>query len=215
MSSWAATEIVQKHIADIIPYERNPRNHPESQIDKLANSISQWGFTVPILIDEEGTVIAGHGRLYAAQKLGFDLVPAIITEGWTEEQKRAYVIADNKLQEGSDWNLQVMASELRDLLDVGFDINLAGVSETEFHVFSGTESSNEFKFDYQPKLLSDEIEAAPRKKTDEGFVEFALVMREESKIMLLSKLNEIKELHQLESNEDALMVLVASYDQNP
>lgn len=215
MSQWRAEEVVIRPLDSLVPYERNPNTHPEEQIEQIANSIRQWGWTVPVLIDEKGMVIAGHGRVYAARKLGMDEVPCIVADRWSEEQKRAYVIADNKLQEGSEWDYATMASELRDLMDGGFDVDLTGISNTELQVFSGTESDDEFSFDFSPDIspvnmsepvgMSDE---GPRKKTDEGYVEFAIVMQEENKRRLMTRLNEIKEKHGVESNEDALMIMV-------
>jgi hypothetical protein len=114
-------------ISEILPYERNPRDHSQNQIEELKNSIRQWGWTMPVLVDEEKMVIAGHGRLYAAQELGIDEVPCLMTTGWSDEQKQAYVIADNKIAENSTWNQELYISELRKLDDVGFDLTLAGL----------------------------------------------------------------------------------------
>lgn len=119
----------KKKVSELIPYDRNPNTHPESQIEQLANSIRQWGWTMPILIDENGMVIAGHGRLYAAQRLEMEEVPCISVSGWTEEQKKAYVIADNKLGEGSQWDDSLYFSELRNLSDSGYDLSLLGMDD--------------------------------------------------------------------------------------
>ena len=215
MSQWRAEEVVIRPLNSLIPYERNANTHPEEQIEQIANSIRQWGWTVPVLIDEKGMVIAGHGRIFAAQKLKLDEVPCIVADQWTEDQKRAYVIADNKLQEGSEWDYSAMASELRSLTDSGFDIDLTGMSASEFHVFSGTESDDEFSFDFTPAVtlvgVSEAVNSSddePRKKTDEGYVEFALVMQEENKQRLMNRLKELKAQHGVGSNEDALMIMV-------
>ena len=215
MSQWRAEEVEIRPLDSLIPYEQNANTHPEAQIEQIANSIRQWGWTVPVLIDEQGMVIAGHGRIFAARRLKLSEVPCIVADQWTEDQKRAYVIADNKLQEGSEWDYTTMASELRSLTESGFDIDLTGISNTEFHVFSGTESDDEFSFDFNPEVssvgMSESVnmsDDAPRKKTDEGYVEFALVMQEENKRRLMARLNEIKERHGVESNEDALMIMV-------
>lgn len=127
---WSATQIVQMNTDELIPYDRNSNIHPDSQIRQLANSIIEWGFTVPILIDENNQVIAGHGRLYAAQSIEMDRVPCIVAEGWTDNQKKAYVIADNKLSEGSDWDTSLYFSELKSLNDSGFDIQLTGFDDS-------------------------------------------------------------------------------------
>jgi hypothetical protein len=214
MSQWRAEEVVIRPLESLIPYERNANTHPEEQIEQIANSIRQWGWTVPVLIDEKGMVLAGHGRIFAAKKLNLEDVPCIVADQWSETQKKAYVIADNKLQEGSSWDYGVMASELKGLAAEDFDIDLTGVSNAEFQVFSGSESDEDFVFDFGSTTDSehdgsaDDFDAdAPRKKTDEGYVEFAVVMREENKRRLNQRLNEIKVSHGIESNEDALMVM--------
>ena len=100
----AVNKIVNKAVNELIPYDRNPRVHPDSQIKQLQNSIREWGWTMPILIDEESNVVAGHGRLFAAQDMGISEVPCVVATGWTEEQRKGYVIADNKLSENGQWN---------------------------------------------------------------------------------------------------------------
>jgi len=142
LSRWTANEIVQKRIDELIPYDRNPRKHPDSQIEELANSIRQWGFTAPILIDEGGVVIAGHGRLFAAQTLDMQEVPTIIAEGWTDAQKKAYVIADNKLAEGSDWDSPVLFAELRELASQNFNLDFIGFD-------------NDMDLEFNPNLMPE------------------------------------------------------------
>ena len=207
---WAANEVEERLVSNLIPYERNPRIHPASQIHELASSINEWGWTVPILIDENENVIAGHGRLYAAKELGIETVPCVIASGWTDQQKKAYVIADNKLQEGSDWNYSAMASELRDLIDGGFSVELTGISDAELQIFSGSESSEEFTFSLDTSEISKTPPASDQtpRKSDEGYVEFALVMQEDNKRQLLEKLNQIKNEHGVHTHEDALMIAI-------
>jgi hypothetical protein len=122
MTSWAADKVERKSVVTLIPYDRNPRIHPDDQIRQIADSIERWGWTIPILIDEGDNVIAGHGRLYAAQLLGLEKVPCMVAKGWTEDQKRSYVIADNKLAENSEWNTALYYSELKALEDNAVDL---------------------------------------------------------------------------------------------
>ena len=122
-------QIETKPTDDLIPYERNPKAHPDSQIEQLANSIVEWGWTIPILVDEHDNVIAGHGRLYAAQRLGLAEVPCIVARGWSDKQKQAYVIADNKLAENGNWDMGLFYSELKQISDQSFDLNLLGVED--------------------------------------------------------------------------------------
>lgn len=116
-------------VADLIPYENNSRVHSDQQISQLANSIEQWGFTIPILIDENKMVLAGHGRLQAAKSLNIEEVPCIVADGWSDAQKRAYVIADNKLAENSEWDMSTYYAELKSLADTGFDLTFAGFDD--------------------------------------------------------------------------------------
>jgi len=127
MPDITAKKVVLKKRLDLVPYEKNSRIHSDVQIERLTNAINEWGFTIPILIDEENRVIAGHGRLFAADSLEMEKVPCIVAQGWTDAQKRAYVIADNKLAEGSAWNDDLYWSELQSLLDDDFNVDLIGV----------------------------------------------------------------------------------------
>src|ERR1700730_690589 len=94
---WHADHVERRSIERLVPYERNARAHSEEQIAQLAAGMHEWGFTVPVLIDEGGMLLAGHARVMAARKLGLQEVPVIVARGWTELQKRAYVLADNRL----------------------------------------------------------------------------------------------------------------------
>ena len=113
-------------IESLIPYARNSRTHGEEQVAQVAASIKEFGFTNPVLIDEQGGIIAGHGRTMAARKLGLAEVPCIRLSHLTEAQKRAYVIADNKLALNAGWDETMLALEFKDLQDMGFDLELTG-----------------------------------------------------------------------------------------
>ena len=121
----------------ITPYARNSRTHSDEQIAQVAASIKEFGWTNPILIDENNVIIAGHGRLMAAQRLGFELVPTIKLENLTEAQKRAYVIADNKLALNAGWDADMLAVEIEELLDQGFDLDLTGFDSGEIDKILG------------------------------------------------------------------------------
>lgn len=115
----------------ITPYARNSRTHSDEQVAQVAASIKEFGWTNPILIDETSTIIAGHGRLMAAQRLGLSEVPTIRLEGLTDAQKRAYVIADNKLALSAGWDSEMLAVEVEELLEQGFDLDLTGFGADE------------------------------------------------------------------------------------
>jgi ParB-like chromosome segregation protein Spo0J len=113
------------------PYERNPRTHSAEQVDKIARSIQAYGFTNPILVDENDGILAGHGRLMAARKLRLAEVPVIPLTGLTEEQKRAYIIMDNRLALDAGWDEDLLRGELEALQEENFDLLLTGFEEEE------------------------------------------------------------------------------------
>jgi DNA modification methylase len=113
------------------PYERNPRTHNEAQVDQIAASMVEFGWTNPVLVDEEGGILAGHGRLLAARKLGLAEVPVIRFEHLSEAQKRAYLIADNQLALQAGWSEELLAGELAWLRDESFDLDVVGFDATE------------------------------------------------------------------------------------
>jgi hypothetical protein len=123
---------IQKWLVDkLIPYARNPRTHSDAQIAQIAASIVEFGFLNPILVDTKAGIIAGHGRLLAARKLGLTEVPVIVLDHLTEAQKRAYVIADNKLAENAGWDDEMLRIEIEALQDEDFDVSLLGFEDVE------------------------------------------------------------------------------------
>jgi hypothetical protein len=123
---WPADQIVKRQVADLTPYARNSRQHSQAQIAQIAASIKEWGWTQPIIIDDEGGILAGHGRLLAAQHLGLEEVPCVVATGWSEAKRRAYVIADNRLAETATWDQAMLATELQDLAALDYDLALVG-----------------------------------------------------------------------------------------
>ena len=129
--NWPADKVERRSISSIIPYARNSRTHSDEQVAQIAASINEWGFTNPILIDIDGEIIAGHGRLLAAQKLGLKEVPCITAVGWSDAQKKAYVIADNKLALNAGWDNDMLAIEFGELKDLDFNLDLIGFDADE------------------------------------------------------------------------------------
>jgi ParB-like chromosome segregation protein Spo0J len=119
-------KVEQWDIEKLIPYARNARTHSPEQVAQIAASIKEWGWTTPILVDESGQIIAGHGRTLAARKLGIKQVPVIIATGWTDAQKRAYIIADNKLALNAGWDEELLKIEFLDLGKLDFNLELTG-----------------------------------------------------------------------------------------
>ena len=126
-----ADKIEKWKIDKLIPYAKNSRTHSDEQVAQIAASIKEWGWTTPVLVDDTGQIIAGHGRIMAARKLGMAEVPVIVAEGWTDAQKRAYVITDNRLALNAGWDNEMLALELGEIGDLGFDLDLTGFSAEE------------------------------------------------------------------------------------
>jgi len=126
-----ADKVERWNINKLIPYAQNSRTHSPAQVAQIAASIREWGWTTPILVDTEGTIIAGHGRLLAAQKLEMETVPVMVAKDWTEAQKKAYVIADNKLALNAGWDENLLNLQLTELTETGFDVYLTGFTDEE------------------------------------------------------------------------------------
>jgi len=126
VQKWPADKVERRAVASLIPYARNSRTHSDEQVAQIAASIKEWGWTTPVLIDPDGMLIAGHGRVLAAQQLGIDEVPCMVADGWTEAQKKAYVIADNKLALNAGWDDDMLKVEMQELDDLDFNLELTG-----------------------------------------------------------------------------------------
>jgi ParB family chromosome partitioning protein len=133
------TKIEHLEIDSLIPYARNSRTHSDAQVAQIAASIKEFGFTNPVLIDEDGGIIAGHGRVMAARKLKLKEVPCIRLSHLTETQKRAYVIADNKLALNAGWDNEMLQVEFADLGELKFNLELTGFTLDEIGIFDAEE----------------------------------------------------------------------------
>lgn len=146
------SESIQYYLADIgelTPYARNARTHSDEQIAQIAASIKEFGFLAPIVISGDNTILCGHGRFYAAQRLGLKKIPCIKEEYLTETQRRAYIIADNKLSLNAGWDENLLAVEIADLQGENFDLSLIGFDEKEIaDLFSGGEKANAHEDNY-------------------------------------------------------------------
>ena len=137
-----------RKVEALIPYARNPRTHSDAQVSKIAGSIVEFGWTNPILVDGDNGIIAGHGRLAAARKLGLDVVPVIELAHLTAAQKRALVIADNRLALDAGWDEELLTLELAELSEAGYDLALTGFEDTEIEALAiGQESEDDVDAD--------------------------------------------------------------------
>ena len=155
-------QIEKRLLSDLIPYINNSRKHSDDQVTQIAASIKEFGWTNPILVDGDNGIIAGHGRIMAAKKLGMTEVPVIELAHLSKEQRKALIIADNKLALNSDWDSNLLAIELKDLQDLGFDLNLTG--------FNGDELANLLKPEQVDGLTDEDSvpEALEEPKTKLG-----------------------------------------------
>jgi DNA modification methylase len=134
-ADWPADRVERRTVDSLVPYARNARTHSPAQVAQIAASIREWGWTVPVLVDEQGGIIAGHGRVLAARQLGLDHVPVMVATGWSEAQRRAYVLADNRLALSAGWDDELLRLELGGLHSQGFDLCLTGFDELEIAGF--------------------------------------------------------------------------------
>ncbi|EMO9273949.1 ParB N-terminal domain-containing protein [Escherichia coli] len=138
-----ALKIEYLPVGKLLRYAKNSRTHSDEQVEQLVNSIREFGFTNPVLIDEKNELIAGHGRLAAAEILEMDKVPAIRLSNLSEKHKKAYRIADNKLALNAGWDMQLLAEEVKELMDDDFDIDLLGFNDAELDEMLSDEQPQE------------------------------------------------------------------------
>jgi ParB-like chromosome segregation protein Spo0J len=183
------------------PADHNPRTHSAEQIDQIAKSITEFGFTIPILIDDDGVIIAGHGRHAAALKLGLLKIPVIRATGWTAEQCKAYMIADNKLALNAGWHAPALQDIINELITANFNIDVLGFSPDDL-----------------TRLATDADEALFGKKAEgpkpmeaedgtdaDGAVAFSLVMAADARRVVQDAMADAKEAYNLETGAEALV----------
>jgi ParB-like chromosome segregation protein Spo0J len=141
----AAPAIETWPLSRLRPYPRNPREHDASQIEQIAASMTEYGWTMPLLIDDTGMILAGAGRFAAAELRGLSEAPVIVARGWSDAQKRAYIIADNKLSENSRWDENLLALELEELRELGVEAALMGMEDDELARLLGEDEETPLK----------------------------------------------------------------------
>lgn len=146
-------EIVYKKVNDLIPYINNSRTHSDEQVNQIVASINEFGFTNPLLIDEKDNIIAGHGRLLSSKKLKMEEVPCIVLSGLTEAQKKAYIIADNKMALNAGWDDELLKIELENLKELDFDLELTG--------FNVDELDDIFQVEEEQEIVEDDFDIEP------------------------------------------------------
>lgn len=150
-------EISLRQVAALVPYARNSRTHSDAQVAQIAASIREFGWTNPVLIDGSDGIIAGHGRLLAARKLGLTEVPCIVLDHLSETQKRALIIADNKLALNAGWDNEMLGLELQDLADENFDMGLVGFTDDELAALVAVKTEGLTDPDETPEPPADPV----------------------------------------------------------
>ena len=146
-------KIIYQNPRDIRPYSRNARLHNDKHVCQIANSITEFDFTNPLLVDEDNVLLAGHGRLLAAKKLGLDSVPCVRIDYLTDAQKRAYRITDNQLTINGDWDRDLLGLELKDLSDLDFNLDVIGFETAELDVLIQGQSDDLMEYDHADDML--------------------------------------------------------------
>src|SRR5207253_2145623 len=155
---WPADHIERWPIERLIPYANNARLHSAADLDKIAAAIRRWGWTMPVLVDEEGVLIAGHGRVAAAPRAEVTSIPVIVACGWSEEEKRAYRLADNQLAARASWDPDLLRNEVEELGFADFDLGLIGFEPDRLEdILAGLGSSGLSDPDSVPEILEQPV----------------------------------------------------------
>lgn len=165
-------KIEYKKVDDLLPYARNARTHSESQVNQLAASIKEFGFNNPVAIDANGMILCGHGRVMAAKKLGLEEVPTVSLSHLSPTQKKAYILADNKLALNAGWDNDMLKLELEDLKLENFDLNIAGFDDKEIDkLLADPFADDSDQIDYSEKT-NIVIECTNEEEQEELYNEF-------------------------------------------
>jgi len=223
------TNITHKATDSLVPFAGNARTHPEQQLEQLCRNIERFGFYNPVLTDEQGTIIAGHGRVMAAKLMGLATVPTIVIKGLSDSERRALTLADNRIQLNASWDMEKVREELSALADEDFDLSFTGFSDGEIEsLLSDTmdilpDMESEFVQTVGPAVqqeriaptAGDEMEQ-PRepRASDDDYSRFDLVMTHSNKVELVELLSSIRADKMYDTLEEALMDVVKFWKEN-
>jgi ParB-like chromosome segregation protein Spo0J len=209
-------KIVYRSPSDLIPYVNNARTHSDEQIQQIAKSIDEFGFNAPILVDGENGIIAGHGRYEAALSLGLDGVPTIDLSHLTDSQKRAYIIADNKLALNSGWDIETLGDELDSLMADDVDLALLGFSTDDLQRIADDRDLAAIR-NMADDGGEDEDEAA-RELTSEPSTEpkselfpLSLMLEHDQREVVFKALKKAKQEHEFENSSQAIWFICKGY----
>jgi ParB-like chromosome segregation protein Spo0J len=203
-------KIEQVKIDKLIPYANNAREHDDKQIAQIAGSIREYGFNNPILIDENNTLIAGHGRLYAAMKLELKDVPCIRLPHLTELQKKAYILADNKIALNSHWNASMLDLELRALQDGNIDLSTLGFNEADLSRLADDKDQERLDAMVADAGIDDD-ESTQKTNDNEDMFPLSFMLENDHRDTIFKALRKAKEKHSFENSGQALWVICKEY----
>lgn len=213
--------ISYRKVAEFLPYAMNARVHSEEQLQDIARSIGEFGFVNPILIGSDGVIIAGHGRVMAAEMAGLATVPCVVLGHLSEKQRRALALADNRIALKSQWDFEKLSAELSTLAELDYDLSLTGFTDDELGNFLQLDEgllpefqiSQERTAQQQDEEDQEEEEGAPEPKaSDDDYSKFELIMLHENKLKLVEKLNGLRKKRGYAKLEDALMEIIEEFD---
>jgi len=210
--NWPALNIELVPVTTLIPYIRNPRQHSEQQVAQLAASMKEFGWVNPVLRDEDQTILAGHGRIMAAQKLGWPDAPVMTAVGWSEAKKRAYVIADNKLALNATWDVGLLNAEIEALSDDDFDLNLIGFSDQDLERLADDLMSERFN-EAQNQSGDDEHkeDPVPRSTSNPDQVALTIPMTVDQRQLIFDAIQHAKRELGLDQSAEALWAICRLY----
>lgn len=203
---WPALDVQLVPIAELIPYCRNPRLHSPEQIRQLAGSMKEFGWTMPVLRGEDNGIVAGHGRVMAAQLLGWPNAPVVTARGWPESKKRAYVIADNKLALNATWDIDLLSTEIEALREEDFDINLLGFSDEDLARMADDLTANQFQAADQSTgaAASPVTNQVTTVRIDADLVALSIPMTPSQRTTILEAVERAKAMFSLQQSGEAL-----------
>jgi hypothetical protein len=202
-------KIEQVKIDKLIPYANNAREHSDQQIAQIAGSIREYGFNNPILIDENNTVIAGHGRLYAAMKLELKDAPCVRLSHLTETEKKAYILADNKIALNSTWNLSMLDLELKNLQEQDVDLTLLGFTDADLSRLADDKDQERLDAMVSDAGIDDDIDTSNR--PDQEMFPLSVMLEHDQRDTIFKALRKAKEEHTLENSGQALWAICKDY----
>lgn len=208
-ASWPALHIELVPVDKLIPYIRNPRQHSPEQIAQLAASMREFGWVNPVLRDEDGTILAGHGRIMAARTLDWPQAPVMTARGWSESKKRAYVIADNKLALNASWDINLLNTEIEALAEDEFDLNLLGFSEEDLSRLADDLMGE--RFSSGTNQDANDTSASPRSTSNPDTVALTIPMTVSQRDTVFEAIQRAKREHTVDQSAEALWLICRLY----